>query len=219
MDPLAALVLCTSALFAGLALLALLGRADRSRLIAAWVAMVGFAGFASFCFWKGIQLQQSVIPVYYEFPASPPGPQKLTLHKPGLSPGYRVRPVTREDRRFDKDLHGKLNAPFGGINICEKMALSRHRFDPQGVLEFESEYSTVVFQYEATAENRPLLEQAALEVTCPTGFHKYMAQGLTTLKLRTASFLGGLLLAGLGASAQRRKLRRLKPPPALTSPS
>src|SRR5215510_364245 len=100
MDPVAAIVVGASVLFVGLALLALLGRPHRSRLIAAWVAMVGFAFLASFIFWKRVQLRQSADPMYYDLPSGP-GPQKVTLFKRGLAPGYRVRLVRRSDRTFD----------------------------------------------------------------------------------------------------------------------
>ena len=206
MDPVAAIVLGGSALLIGLALLALFGRAHRSRLIAAWVAMVGFAFFASFVFWKRVQLRRSADPVYYDLPSGP-GPQRVELFKCGLAPGYRVRLVRRKDRAFDPDLNAKL-APCGfNIALCEKLVLYQHTFDSDGVIEFDSEYPDVALRYEAAPESRPLLEAAAVEVRCPSGFHQAMGQWLEMLNSRLTFFLGGLILAGLGASVQRRKLR------------
>jgi len=210
MDPVAAIVLGTSALFVGFTLLALLGRAHRSRLVAAWVAMVGFAFFASFCFWKRDQLRRSAVPVYCELPSSP-GPHQVTLDKPGASPGYRIRIVRRSDRTFDQELKAKLVPCGWKITICEKLALSMYTFVEDDVIEFDSEYPDVVLRYESLPGMQPLLDAAAIEVTCPTGFRKPMGQWLATLNSRIAFFLGALVLAGLGASVQRRKLRAQAP--------
>jgi hypothetical protein len=209
MDPVAAVVLCACALYIGLALLALLGRAGRSRLVAAWVAMVGFACLASFSFWKGIQLRRSAGPVYYDLPAAP-GPHRVTLTKPGLSPGYRVKIVRRKDRTYDPELSAKLAPCAWRIPFCEKLALGVHRFvhgfGVEDVIEFNSEYDDVVLVYDATPETQPVLETALVELRCPADFHKTMAQWRSMLNSRMAFFLGGLILAGLGASVQRRKL-------------
>jgi hypothetical protein len=205
MDPLAAVVLGGCALFIGLALLALLGRAGRSRLIAARVAMVGFVGLASFSFWKGIQLRRSAGPVYYDLPAAP-GTHRVTLAKPGLSPGYRVKIVRRKDRAFDKALAAKLAPCHWSIAVCENLVLSVHQFDEDDVIEFKSEYDDVVLVYEATPETQPVLESALVELRCPADFQKTMAQWRSMLNSRMVFFLAGLILAGLGASVQRRKL-------------
>jgi hypothetical protein len=205
MDPVAAVVLGASALFIGVALLALFGRASRSWLIAAWAAMVGFAFLASFCFWKGIQLRQSAGPVYYDLPSAP-GNHRVTLNKPGLSSGYRVKLVRRKDRTFEKELSAKLVPCDWKIDVCERLAWSRHSFQ-EDVIEFESEYPDVVLQYDSTPETQALLETAAVELRCPAAFHKSLAQWASMLNSRVAFFLGGLVLAGLGASVQRRKLR------------
>ena len=215
------LVLAASACLLGLALLALLGRAGRSRLVAAWVAMMGFAGLASFCLGRGVQLKQSAGPLYYDLPAAPAGPHKVTLSRPGLSPGYRGRLVHRKDRSFDKDLFAKLAGCNWRIPICEKLILSVRTFDRDGVFEFESEYPDLVLQYEVTPEIRPLLDEVVLELSCPAGFRETMARGLGTLKLFMALYLGGLLLAALGARSQRRQLRLQKaaaPDPSAIGP-
>jgi hypothetical protein len=216
MDPVAAVVLAACALFIGFTLLAMIGRPRRSRLIAAWVAMVGFAFLASFIFWKRVQLRLSADPVYYDLQAAP-GPHQVVLVKPGLSPGYRIRLVRRADRTFDKDLRAKLDPCQWEIPICEKLVLSRHTFDQDGVIEFLSEYSDVVLQYDATPETQKFLEGAAVELRCPSGFHKSLAQWMQMLNVRLTFFLAALVLAGLGASVQRRKLRAL--PPAGNPPS
>jgi hypothetical protein len=216
MDPVAAVVLGACALFIGFTLLAMFGRPHRSRLFAAWVAMVGFAFLASFIFWKRYQLRMSADPVYYDLQTTP-GPHKLVLAKPGLSPGYRIRLVRRADRTFDPDLFAKLGSCQWGITSCEKLALSHHTFEQDGVIECDSEYPDVVLQYEAAPETRKFLEEAAVQVGCPSGFHKSMAQGLQMLNSRLTFFLAGLVLAGFGASVQRRKLRIR--PPAGTPPS
>jgi len=205
MDPMVAVIWGACALFFGFALLALFGRPVRSRVIAARAAMVGFACLASFCFWKGFQLRRSAGPVYYDLPSAP-GDHRVTLAKQGLSPGYRVRLVRRTDRAFDKDLSAKL-APCGwSITVCEKLALSVYRFE-NDVIEFDSELPDVNLAYKSVPEMQPLLEAAAVELRCPSAFHKPMAQWLSVLNSRIAFFLGGLVLAALGASVQRRKLR------------
>ena len=218
-EPLAAVVLIVSALFISIALLGLLGRGDRIRLSASRVAMVGFASFGAFCFWREVQLRQSAGPVYYELAASP-GPHRLILFKPGLSPGYRVQLVRRADRTFDKDLSAQLSPCQWRVLKCEKLALTRHTFDADGVMEFDSEYSDVVLEYDATPEVRSLLEGTAIAVRCPAAFEKPMENGQASLNRWMAFFLSGLVLAGLGVSVQRRKLRaagltgpKVQPPP------
>ena len=168
--------------------------------------MIGFAFFATFCFGKGALLRQSAGPVYYELSAAP-GPHKLTLEKPGLSPGYRVRLVRRADRNFDQNLSAQLSRCEWRIDKCEKLALSRHTFDPNGVIEFESEYPDLVLQYESVPEVQSLLEAAAVELKCPAGFLPSIGHLSAELNLRRSFFLGALILAGLGAWVQRRKLR------------
>jgi hypothetical protein len=212
-------VLAVHALLLGSALLALLGRADRSRLIVAWVAMVGFAAFASFWFWEGVQLRRSVGPVTYDLRSASEGPQKVTLYRTGVVPGYRGRLVRRKDRSFDKELGAKLGIWSWKISICENLALKRITFDQDGVFEFESELSDVVLQYEATPETRPLLEEVVLELTCPGGFRKGMAQQASFLNSRMGMDIVGLLLAAVGAGVQRRKMRRLSPTTPVPSTS
>jgi hypothetical protein len=206
MDPVAAVVLGACALFVGSTLLAMFGRPHRNLLVAAWVAMVGFAFLASFIFWKRVQLGRSADVIYVDLAGSP-GSRRVTLAKPGLSPGYRVRLVRRSDRTFDKELFAKLGSCNWRIPVCEKLVLTEHTFDPEGILEFLSEYPDVVLQYEASPETQKFLDAAAIELRCPSGFHKALAQWLQMLNSRLTFFLGGLVLAGLGASVQRRKLR------------
>lgn len=217
----AAAVLGASALFLGLALLALMGGARRARLVLAWTAMAGFAGLALLSFWQGILLRQSASPEYYDLPASPPGPHRVTLSRPGASPGYRARLVTRSDRRFEQDRLGKLEASGWRVMTCEHLVMSRFTFDPEGVMEFESEMPEVVLEYEVAAETGPLLENTVLEVTCPTSFRAAIGPGLAVIKLRMAFFLAGLLVSAWGASSQRRRLRAQKvtaPAPSTSGP-
>ncbi|HZE99276.1 MAG TPA: hypothetical protein VE981_19890 [Planctomycetota bacterium] len=208
------LVLAASAILLGLALLALLGPAHPSRLAAAWIAMVGFVGLASFSFWRGYQLKQSAVPVSYDLPSDPPGPHRLTLYRRGLCPGYRCRLLRRSDHRFDPDLLSKLRLCDWRITKCEHLTLSKHRFDSDGVLEFGSELSEVVLCYETTPEVQRLLSETVLELRGPAGFQKVIAQGLAMSQTAMAVYLGGLLLAAVGAGAQRRRLRRTDRPVA-----
>jgi len=154
--------------------------------------MVGFALFAAACFWRRVQLRQSAGPVYYELPATP-GPQRLTLHKPGLSPGYLVRLVRRTDRSFEKALNAQLCLCRGRIVICENLALTMHTFDPDGIIEFDSEYSDVVLAYEASPEGQSLLETAAVEVRCPSVFQKPMGSRLAGQRADSRGRLCGFL--------------------------
>jgi len=214
-------VLILSVLFLGLALLGLLGRADRSRLTAAWVAMAGFAVLATFCCWEGIQLNRSASPVYYELRTMPGDQQQLTLYRRGSAPGYRGRLVHRKDHSFDKDLIAKLAACSWRIGICERLELSEHTFNQDGVFEFESEYPDVVLRYEVTPQTRPILEGVALELSCPVGFHTVIAQHSGALKVLISIYIGGLLLSAFGVGVQRRKMRRLQvtaPEPSTSSP-
>lgn len=209
----AALVIAASAGFVGLALLALLGRGARHRLVGAWIAMVGFAGLAAFCFWRSVELRKSAAPVYHDLPSGT-GEQRVMLVKSAVSPGYRVRLVRREDRTFDRELSEKLRDGHFRITVGPEQSPFCHVFDGEGVLEFDSDLPSVALRFDAAPALKPLLDAAAVELRVPVGAMKGLEQARSTLSFRTAFFLGGLLLAGLAASTQRRKRKAAMPRPA-----
>jgi len=209
----AAVVMAASALFVGLALLALLGRGARPRLAGAWIAMVGFAGLAAFCFWRGVELRKSAAPVYHDLPSGP-GEQQVTLVKSAVSPGYRVRLVRRDGRTFDPELSEKLRDGHFRITVGSEQSPFCHVFDREGVLEFDSDLPSVALRFDAAPALKPSLDAAAVELRVLPGAMKGLEQARSTLSFRTAFFLGGLLLAGLAASTQRRKLRTTTARPA-----
>src|SRR6185295_8125120 len=100
-----ALIVCVS-----LALVALLGRAARWRLILSWISMLGFAALASASMWRGEELRRSGISVTYSFSTVPPGPQKMSIPKVGVVPGFRLDLVTVGGNPIDASVLAQLES-------------------------------------------------------------------------------------------------------------
>jgi hypothetical protein len=211
------LLLGAGVLFLGIALLGICGCPDRSRLIAAWVALAGFAGLVLIWGWSTLQLKLAVIPVYYNLPSGPTDSQTIRIRRPGCSSGFRGQIVRRKDRTFDWQLYQQLISCDWKITICEDLVLSHHTCGRNGVIEFASKYDEVSLQYQVNQRTRPLLAEAVLEVTCPEDFRSGVTGVLHMTELMLGLHVGGMLLAALGITLQRRRIRRHQEGYALSS--
>lgn len=201
-----ALVLCVS-----LALVALLGRAARWRLMLSWISMLGFAALASASMWRGEELHRSGTPITYSFPTVPPGPQKLRIPKFGVVPGFRVDLVNPEGKPVDASVLPQLES-------CEwRLEGVGALFAKEPFFESEEDRSEIVLTYSVSARTAPILENLRLKAGCPPGARKGLAQGISFARSSMGIFLAGLLLASAGAVAQRKKIKLATAPAPSTS--
>lgn len=215
------LVLAAWMVFTGLALRALLRPPSRPALVSAWVAMGGFALLAMYSFWRVHELRSSWGPIYYDLPVDPPGPHHVALRKLGLSPGLRGRLVRKDDLKTpapftpEQDQACRWNVDWMPRHLHETGCTCAERevsFNLEDLGSFPH-----LLDYQVTEQTKPLLSQAALEVRCSLRFRETITVGSQTLRTFTIGFLVGLILAAMGASSQRRRLRTaapIGPPPS-----
>jgi hypothetical protein len=201
------LVSVSSLLFVALALSAHVRTPSRSALVSAWVAMAGFAALALLSFWRSHELRSSWGPVYYDLPVEPSGPHHVALRKLGVSTGLRGRLVRKDD----------LTKPAPFTPEQDQACRWNVAWTPQTDREVSFNLEDVasfphLLDYQVTEQTKPLLSSVALEVRCSLKFRETITVGTQTLRTFMVGFLVGLIVAAMGASAQRRRMRAQAPP-------
>jgi hypothetical protein len=204
------LVSVSCLVFVALALSAHVRAPSRAALISAWVAMAGFAALALFSFWRSNELRASWGPVYYDLPVEPLGPHHVSLRKLGVSTGLRGRLVRKDDLTKPAPLTPEQDQACRW-NVAWKPQEQEVSFNLEDVASFPH-----LLDYQVTEQTRPLLSQVALEVRCSLRFRETITVGSQTLRTFMIGFLLGLIVAAMGASAQRRRIRAQAPPAAVS---
>lgn len=207
---------CLWALFYGL-LLILAARnfwaaPSRVGVVVGTLVVAALLAAAGFCLWASLDARKSWGPEYVEVHAGP-GTHVVRISPVWKAPGFSVRLVRKAARDAEPDF------PRDALLACEwtlaGLSEQVHHHTREcgcalndSLFDVWTDAKTADLGYVVSAETRPMLEEAVIEVTCPWSYRNHIAMISGFAELAIVFLVSGAILGICGVISQALRLKR-----------